>query len=580
MQKIKEVGGPSAEEHAAKAKSTQKVLKEADYGAVAKDGAREGWKYVLQARTEGITSRTLEIKLRRNAVVSKFDVVVQAARADITPIQNAAQVRPGEPTSSGSGINAFVLDFGTPRTVSSVSLPSDLAIQRITAWIGSSFAPTPAWPPPEGSSTPAASVSMPEIRSERLLVEVTGSLDLTIVASDGNLILPESPSGLELRIDTGAPVWTHPAAAQGGAGAAITDQAWNTDGKRLVHLADAFAKLTGDPMKDEEVTFQLVLTSRVPGVLDLSVDAADWNVTRRMDFGGDTAKTLKFDGEGIATLPLTLPAPLAGRQRSIAELRATAIATLPPERILPAVGPPPAGGLADLVLNPDRAACVRISGVHPFDELAQLTGIRLPLQAGDTGAEARVVLWSNKGGGAEQPLDVIPDATSDPVTLPAATSEDWFSFRFKTPVAFDPTAPPWAALLVTRGEVTWTFGATSGASDLIDLCRVRVGPPAGPWKLLPPPFEPPGSLSAARGRCRLMGLASRDHPIAPLRLDLVPVSPAGAAAAGLDVTPTAKGAPAGISARPAFRADQLALVVTSRAVGEVTLRDIDVISTA
>ncbi|MCP6726403.1 hypothetical protein NL526_30560, partial [Klebsiella pneumoniae] len=75
-------------------------------------------------------------------------------------------------------------------------------------------------------------------------------------------------------------------------------------------------------------------------------------------------------------------------------------AKLPPERTLPPVGPV-RDDLADLILDPDHAAAVRLTD----QTLAELTALRLQLTALDDGAEASVVLVSPAtDGGPGDPL--------------------------------------------------------------------------------------------------------------------------------------------------------------------------------
>src|SRR5437879_896765 len=95
--------------------------------------------YGRQLKTDGITSATLEISLPKNAVVRKYDVMVSARRADATAVQNVAQVRTQDSTL-GTGI---IVDFGTPRTVSAVSVPAPLQIVTIKTWMGTGFAEKP-----------------------------------------------------------------------------------------------------------------------------------------------------------------------------------------------------------------------------------------------------------------------------------------------------------------------------------------------------------------------------------------------------------------------------------------------------
>lgn len=542
------------------------------------------FQFAPQVRTDGITSFTREVELTRNALVRVYDLVVHAKRASGAPVETVAQVR--ATPASGRTNATIVLDFGTPRTVSGVMVQTGLAIASITPWIGTGFAPEPV-SPIESSAGGTVVILRKEIRTERLLVEVTGTKTGAELWTNMGVVLPEAPTDLEIRIDGGPPVATFPGPAQPGSDNLLTDKGWNQNGYSIVHLADALAALTGDPMNSEAVTFQLVLSSRVPGELSIevppvnpaTVGALAPHVTlsppvlsyiRRMRFDAETSKELLFPEEGIQRLTLAdlPPNPL------VEEIRFTVAGTLPPERIIPPVGPDDAR-LADLVISQDRAVCVRL---RPGTGLSELTGVRLPLRVGGSGAEMRVVLW-RPGESGPEPFEVMPDGVSEPVTLAAGSGDEaWTTFLFKRPVPISdealPNPPrPWVALLVSRGEVTWSLGATAGPRDPINDNVIRRGAPTGPWKQLPSPFQNPASpLSSVRGRIRVIGHAPKDKPLAPLSINI------GSSAQAIDVTPSAKGA----AYRRSFFSPGVPssdLCVVSLVPGNVTLRDLDVVTT-
>jgi hypothetical protein len=143
-------------------------------------------------------------------------------------------------------------------------------------------------------------------------------------------------------------------------------------------------------------------------------------------------------------------------------------------------------------------------------------------------------------------------------------------------VAIDSGEPPWAALLVARGVLAWSLAGRGAAADpLLDPCVIRRGPPNGPWRALPAPLQSAAALIDARGRLRLTGHGPKEAPLAPLL-----VSAAGTAGPVREVTPTPKGVPAALVFSPGLAQAQPTLRVVSRVAGSVTLRDIDVISTA
>jgi hypothetical protein len=400
--------------------------------------------------------------------------------------------------------------------------------------------------------------------------------------ADVSLHLPEPPSGLALAIDGAAPVWTHAEPVQPRASVATADGAgWDKDSRRIVDLTAAFAALAGDPLAgDDPVSFKLVLSTAVPCLLELVLAGVPaLRHIRRVRFAGETRSVIDFAAEGLVDLPLGLPAPPGGATRLIHEVRWVAEADLPPPRTVPPSGPDTVPGeagmaLAQAVLTPQIAACVRLpagTGVQT------LQGIRLPLLAEGDGAEVRVVLWQPAepaAGGL--PLAPLPQGTSDPVTLSASVVENWVSFTFPKPPVLE-TAPtavlPWLAVVVTRGSVGWGLATVSGVvTAAVDQMLLRRGPPNGPWKALPAPLQSATALLNARGRLRLTGLAPKDAPLAPLTLQVL------GAAALRDLNPLPKGEVASLSLGAGLGVNTPTLRLTSRAIGRLTLRDVDVVS--
>ena len=527
---------------------------------------------------DGITSTTLKVPLPRNALVDALTVRVTAQRVDSTLLQQVAQVR----AYSSSGGHELVVDFGTPRTVSSVDLPAaDALVLQVHAWLGSQFSPSAAYSRSStGSPAATADALFPELRTERLRVVISRALTAAELAAV-RVRLPEPPSGLELRLDGGNPVWTHadPVQPRNDQAEPSTD-AWDESSRRLVDLSAAFVAASGDPTAaDDAVDRVLELKTAVPCRLSLELEGTPrWRRIRRVRFDGDaTSTSVDFAGEGAATVPLALPAPPGGAPRRIDELRWIATARLPDWRVLPPLGPEPAPGngadtpvLAELTVDTRRAVCVRLPG---SSGLGTLTGLRLPLAAGADGAEARVVLWAagdaSTGGLPDEPL---PQGSSDPLTLDAKAPEAWCTFTFSKPLPLEPAAMPWMALVLARGELTWSLAARpSGPADLLQAAVIRRGPPNGPWKALPAPFGDGGGLLDARARLRLVGLAPKDAP-----LDALLVGLSDPATTPLETS--AKGMPGRLAPAGGRSAAALELHLVSRTAGSVQLSDIDVIS--
>ncbi len=533
---------------------------------------------------DGVTSASVDISLPRNALVDEYKFLAKAQRVDSTQVQEVAQVR----SYSEGGNHEMVIDFGTPRTVSGVDLDADsgaaaLNVLMVFSWLGSQFSPSPAYL--RGAAAASASAGFPELRTERLRVVLSRRLSSTELANV-RLRLPEPPSGLEIRIDDAPPVWSHPEPVQPRANVNTPDaDGWDKDSKRIIDLTPAVAALAGDPTGAEEaVSFKVTLTTKVPCLLSISVQGTPrQRRIRRVQVDNDTTAELEFASEGQFDLRLPLPAPLAGATRRIDEVRWLAVADLPAQRVLPPLGPPPAATaaepvLAELMVDAQRAAIVRLSA---GSGLAELNAIRLPLRALGDAAEARVVLWA-VAEGSSMPGTPLPQGTSEPVTLAASATEQWVSFAFKQAVPLGVGPMPWMALVVARGELSWALAQAAPAGGLAEQV-IRRGPPTGPWRALPAPLQDPAGLLDARARLRLVGLAPKDTPLAPLTLALA--ADAGGSAAGgstanaaIEITPTPKGAPGVLVPTSPFNAAQPVLRLISRTAGSVQLREIDVIS--
>lgn len=522
-------------------------------------------------KADGVTERSLAITLPRNAIVRKYELVLKAATARAVEAGTAGQLRV---TQIPGGV-AVVVDFGTPRTVTAIGAPAGAVVKSVATWIGTEFGETKPINVALGLAT-----LLSEVRTERLLVTLTGN-DLTIerLATEMALVLPEAPAGLELRIDGAAPVFAQNSAVDPSDSTALSALAWNAQGERVFDLGPALAALTGDPLDATPVSFDVTWTSRVPGLLDLSLRAGGQEVhrIRRARFDGQPSRELSFDAEGRASAALeSLPPDL-----TVHEVRLTVRGKPAAERVVPPVGPElPEPPFATLALTPDRAVCVRV----PRDaRLAELLGVRLALAAGSDGAEARVQLWKSLSLDDTAPAQPIEDGATAPVTI-VAGPEAFHTFTWSKPVPAPTDCVWWAVLAIHRGtaslglaeagdDAAVAAGAGSAAEDSAAAGSTAGaeplywGAPTGPWHDLPP------TLSAARGRIRTIGKAASELPFAPIELALTE------SGARTPVIPNAKGTPA-ILAGPVLASGVSTLVVTSYARAALTLETIDVISTS
>ncbi|CAD5366020.1 conserved hypothetical protein [Rubrivivax sp. A210] len=518
---------------------------------------------------QGRSETTLTVALPRNALVDEWKLLVQARRVDSTLLQQVAQVRAYDTTTS----HELVVDFGTARTVSGISLPGGAQVNMVFAWLGTQFSPTAAF-----AATATSNALFTEVRTERLRVVISRQLNGDELAAV-SLRLPEPPSGLTISIDGGQPVYQHPEPVQPRGDVSTPDEAgWDKDSRRIVPLTAALAALAANPLGDEApASFQLTLRTAVPCELSLATSGTPkLRRIRRLRFGGETSTRSDFDSEGRIDLPIDLPSPPGPGLRRIDEVRWIAEADLAAERVLPPLGPDAAQAsgtpvLAELLVDSGRAVAVRLP---PGSGLATLTALRLPLAVDGDGAEVRVVLWSaDPVGGA--PLAALPQGASEPVTLAAAAAyapEAWVRFDFAQPQPLADATLPWMVLVVARGSARWALASASATpADPLNAQLPRRGPPTGPFKALPQPLQDAVGPINARARLRLVGLPPKAAPMAPLELQL-DASPAVA------VTPTAKGAAGTLAPAGGIASAAPQLRLTSRVAGSVTWRDIDVVS--
>ncbi len=543
--------------------------------------------YMPQLVVNGGSSVAQTLTLPRNAVVpAPFEVTVSAGRAQWTRSGDVARVRVSDISSGSQSRTSLVVDFGMLRTVSAVAVMDATAFQvlQVKIWTGMGFAEpgvVHADVPSKitsstGSLTGLSQAIVPfpsEVKTERLQVDLVGKGDEQTLGQSVLVQLPDVPADLDLRINDGPPVWSAP-------GTAMADVAgWGAaDGglvSQTIDLSQALTALLGDPAADlsDTLDLRLVLSARVPGALSLELPPESArtirHITQITQGFPDGARELQFPGEG--QIPVSLPLPPWAKR--VDEVRLSVSANLPPERTLPPLGPAaetiPGGGtgvpFAELVLDPDHAACVALS---TDTDLVELSAVRLPIQVGAGGAELRLLLLGPDTEG--EPGTPLDPGASEPLSLEeTAGGENWTTFTFQQPVALGAGAPAFAAILVTRGGVRLALARLpDGGGAVAGTGEVWLGPPAGPWQRLPAVSV----LAGMRGRLRMVGKAGRDKPVAPVRLTL-----SGASGGEALVVPTPKGVEATIqpSASLAVGSDgTVTLEAVSLVAGAVTVRNV------
>jgi len=557
-----------------------------------------------------VVSQTLA--LPRNGVLTSLPVQLQVLRAEWFSATDVAQVRDGG--SPATGKRALVVDFGTARTVAAVASSSftTAAITSVQRWLGAAFDTTPL--PLQAGLFGGATTFASEVRSERLLITCTASS--FAAARDALAVqLPEIPADLELRIDGGAPVWTSAGAVTTGTlpdgtpplrlaatGTANGTQRWRSVAAsgnsapasflQELDLAAPLNALIGNPdaPNGEMREVNLSLSSRIPGAIALTPPA---NLTpllqhrTRVIIGApDGQRTVAFTTEGLQAIPLPLPS-WAGVALGAT---CTVVGSCDGSRVIPPFGSDAApvaatangtaasSPLAELVLDGARSLALAITSTQG---LLTLSGVRVPLIPDVGGCEVRVVLLAHDEG-TMAPAAPIDGGTGKPVTVEPSSDggEKWVTLPLQSPYTLKEGAILYAALHLLRGAATMAVAvdvpyvvpadrATGeewpAASDFALPFR---GPPVGPWELIPAAPD----LATFRGRLRLMGAASNDRPIAPVRVALGRVP---GAADG--VTPSAKGVAVQLTA-PSQSNGTLQLVALTPCT--LTVRDVVLTVTA
>ena len=300
----------------------------------------------------------------------------------------------------------------------------------------------------------------------------------------------------------------------------------------------------------------------------MAVDTLASRHIHRVSFENEKKLLLAFDIEGQQQLLL---APPSFASESMTGVQFTLSAELDAVRAIPAVGPKE-NGLIDFSLGNGKSAIVRLDNNNG---LLELTGLRIPFVTTVSGAEASIVLWTEENG---SPLQSIENAVSQPVNW-TSEEEQWVRFEFTEPVSIEPNQVLWAAIHVSRGEVTWRMAA---ANDLAEN-QVRIGPAGGPYRALPAIFGDSTSLGSIAGRLHLLGIADQTSPMPPISISLEGNNSAGSVSQST-ITPllTAdEDIRIGIeldSLSQKSAGESLALSITSLSEGLVTISEVDLIT--
>jgi len=514
---------------------------------------------------KGVNSATTLLSLPANAIVDEYWVTLTAARSDYAVATAICEVR-----ESKQKPLEVILDFGKMLTINALRFSKVLTKVAAYSWLGTKFdldnpvSVDYSAEKSDGSGKPVHTFSA-ELRTERLLLKLSNEIDFDELKKSLDLSLPDLPSNLSLHINGGPAVWEYPGLVQANQKKdKLDDVQWNKDGELLVSLAEPLQTLLGDASRNELVSVNLELKSQTPGEIKVIYASDSLRLLHRQSFKNDSDLRVNFNAEG--QMPVSFSAPENSASR-ISGVQLKLAADFTEERATPALEAT-ANGICSVVLGNGKAACVRLDAIK---NLNTISAIRLPLVTTSSRIEARVMVWQ---GSAEGPVALIEKAESEVLSWSGGShnreaQEHWQLFTLAKPLEIQVNEVYWMALIVERGEVSWPLASADG-----DVYPLRVGTPAGPWRSLPSVFAAGTSLGAVAGRLHVIGLSEQTTPLAPLQLSFAGSHHTRA------LNPTADGQLVFLPIEENAEVDKLKveLLIVSRAIGTLTLSEVDVIT--
>ncbi len=504
----------------------------------------------------GRSAAAIEITVTRDALVRECRLRLGAVRADTTLMTAAGDVRlDGATGSSGA---TFVVDFGMLRTVSGVAAPVGSTVKSVVPWTGLSFDQAITLPR-SGNRI----VRFPEVRTERLRITLSTAVKLEDMKTRAGLYLPGPPADLVLSVAAGAPLATFPGRVEPSESTELSAGEWNQAGERLVDVTAALAQRAGDPLGKGEVKVEVTLSAASPGDLSLAVETLTLSRLTRVGLAGRADRLFDLETEHHERIDLDFD------HRALIEgVRFRMNGELPPPRVVDPQGPP-ASADAELVAGCHRSYAFRLPVLNG---LGAVEGVRLPVRAEGSGAEARVTLW-RAGTASAEPSEALAEGTSGPLPIPAGQDADaWITFPLTRPVPVDELQTPWAALDVVRGRVVVSLAA--GEANGRAAACIRQGTANGQWRRLPAVFETGAGLAHLESRVRVVGSESETDPRLPVRIGLVGGS------GGLDLDPAGQTLDGELELEPPLASDASRppqLEVTAYSAGSARLEEVDLI---
>ena len=357
----------------------------------------------------------------------------------------------------------------------------------------------PWYPPSPARLTLGTLQRLPSLCATRLMVEFVSEAGgvqtpSTAIVTEVALQAAARPGDLTVSL-AGEPFASHDLAFD-------PRETWPIDQEFLTALRTALAD-RGGPV-------QLRLRSGEPAQLQRITLTID-RIPRILRFTGGPQVTGQLPAEGVATIPIAIPADAA-----IDSLRFTLRAELPAERPATSVGDDPPGPHAHRV-TPDRSAAQGFNHAPG----AALAGLDLHVRPLTAAVKASASIHEDSFG-EPAPAPLISVALERALATDPPHPSAWWRFDLPAPLTL-PDGPWWVCLTVAAGDLLWHVDADPVAElpgaptprsarwrHGVDAWQLREVPGPGPVRSLVVPW--------ARTRVRLAADPAAPPPAPTLRL--------------------------------------------------------------
>jgi hypothetical protein len=340
-------------------------------------------------------------------------------------------------------------------------------------------------------------VQFEELQTERLLATVDNNVSAASFAQQSSVVIPTPPSDLELLVNG--------------------VRAWFRQGPIDVPEFDDTIDITAAVAAAAAAGGDVTVTFRAAAPASLTLDLTPRTLCRYpIVFPEAAARTIEAPSEGVYPLLLPVHATDATKPWQVQQVIVDVSAKLPAARVIPADGPAFSSD-AELVLDPNHGIVVRLPAAA-VSSLGTLTGVRLPVVAGEDGAELAGTLRTADAHG--EPGDAVPKGALGPVTLQPSTSTEpaWIDLALTTKHPLKSSDVLWLEVQAARGSVRWKLAVPS--SDANENATLRRRTSSGKYVAL--------STLASLPYMGALRVAGEERPNDPLAAVIVAATGAGA----------------------------------------------------